>query len=461
MPRNQPRSPLLPFLTADSRVEPSQARQDRILAEIGDWIIEGPIERVQRFYSAVGQPDLVNSQPRLLAIAGRQHTSRPEILIRRGFQNARGEEGSPLLLGKIVTVSHVEGANSSSSHIGRRLYFQGTLNPTRFVAHQPKFMRGRSIVDPVQGALPGVRMFARPWVSEPGDEAALDGRDNVILTQRGLSYARPGAWQRHLSRYLEEVPRALDAELREYAEDAGVRIEFRPRSRIEVVETYWEFEVPDPTAFVRRIASAITALGRRSLTRTYEAAQGRMDVDGNLVSVRTDFQTGGTLKVYAKTHRRIRFEVEHSGEYFQRVPRTFPRLQREASNWIPLLAYLAEQAAPIVNAALRRIGQDATSTHEHRDPFELAACLVQILGSAEEARKFASILANDGRIVVGPRLVPREKARALLIAGVLERVQIGRGVYSIAPAYAQALAHLQAFRPPSIPRARSRRRRHS
>lgn len=457
MTRRQSSSPLLPLLTAESRVEASQARQDRIVAEIGDWIVDGSREEIQRFYSAIGQLDPVDPQPRLLAIAGRQHTSRPEILIRRGIQNTQRNYGQPLLAGKIVSASHIiEGRNPSPSRIGRRLYFQGTLNPTRFVVHQPKFIRGRSIIDPVHGELPEIRMFTRSERNEPGDEAALDGRDNVIVTHRGLSYARPEAWQRHLERYLLAIPEVLDEELQEYADEAGVSIRMLPRSRIQTVETYWEFEVSDPTAFVRRIASTVMRLGRNTQRRTYDVASSRTDVDGNQVSIRAEFQTGGVLKVYAKTQRRVRFEVEHNGDYFQRIPRNFPRLQGHASGWVPLLGYLATQAAPVVNHLLQLIGEHAASIHENRNPFELAVRLVHVLGSPEAARELVSILANDGRIVIGPKLIPRDKARALMADGVLTRVPIGRGVYAIAPGYASALTYLQAFRPPGV-RRRSRR----
>ncbi len=461
MASKPPGSPYLPVLTADSRVEAANARQDRLVVEIGDWYILGARESIDRFYDAIGHVDPSAPRPRLFAIAGRQNTQWPEIMLRQSQQMADTRYGKPLLAGRIATAIHYDPNAPGRGQPGRRLYFQGTINPTRFVAHQPKRFEGRTIVDPVNGPLPNVRMFAPASLPDRGDERPLADVDNVILSQRALSYARPEAWHRHLLRYFDAVPAELDAELRDAALDANIQIQRSNRFQLRTVETYWEFYSEDAPAIVRDIAPFITAMGKNWSERPFVNTRASVTVEQNQFSVRSDLSGQRTIKVYAKTPTRIRFEVEHGDTFFRHLPGRPSHIQRMPGQWLPLLDQLATLAADAVNEALQRIGERVSANRRHRTPYELLAYLIEVLGDADKARAFASLLVSNGRVTVGKGLVPRDQALTLVRRGVLESVRSARGVYALAPDYASALAHLKAFRAPNAPRVRRRRLRAS
>lgn len=466
MPRKSSGSPYLPELTADSRVTATQARQDRIVVEIGDWFVIGTQENLESFYGAFGRLDPSAPRPRLFAVAGRQNTRWPVIKLRQSPQAADRQYGKPLLAGQIGTANYPNPQGSGPGQFGRRLFFQGTINPTRFVVHQPKLFQGRTIVDPTSGRLPAVRMFAPETETYRGQERSLTDADNVIRSQRALSYARPEAWPRHLRRYLEAVPMAIDAELRDAAReatsdaarnaarDAGVRIERSNRFQLREVETYWEFYSEDAPALVRDIAPVIAEMGKNASERPFSNAERGKNTEQNQISVRADLSGQRMLKVYAKTPTRIRFEVEHSEDFFRHLPSRQSHIQSSPGEWLPILAQLAILAAEGVNEALRRIGARVSANRQHRTPYDLLAHLVDVLEDAEKAREFASLLVANRRVVVGKDLAPRKQVLALVRRGVLESIRSTRGVYALAPDYANALAHLQAFRAPGVPRIR-------
>lgn len=166
----------------------------------------------------------------------------------------------------------------------------------------------------------------------------MDGNDNVLIGSRALSFARPEAWPIHLRRYLDVIEFELEQEFRRAAvalgngrreEDCYSRV---PYYVLKKVETYFEFSARNPTQVLRLLAPSLESLARRFHSRKFPMGLWEPDNDQDATRVLLSLGGGRTLRVYAKTTHRLRFEIIHDTTKAS-VHRLFNAIRSVRTNW--------------------------------------------------------------------------------------------------------------------------------
>jgi hypothetical protein len=272
----------------------------------GDYDNRGMLETIYRY----GQTAANSGEPGSNGGFFRQPQFRPGGLNRIAFW-ARGDHyttspGRPLIGGEIV-IKRDGGARSHSSsayRLGARL----SVNPTRTLRHhldgsiRARVLRGQRLEHPSL-------LLSRRKARNDQGEHILDDNDNCMLNARQLRLCTPAV--HHALRDLC-VRSAVDFITGAIANCVGAHSALRGTWEYSLVscETYWERACENPIQYVRWLAEQFLAETNRFHLRIHPrpTSLGR---EGNSLSISKTLVKGLELKVYAKTNRRIRFEVRH------------------------------------------------------------------------------------------------------------------------------------------------------
>jgi hypothetical protein len=168
-------------------------------------------------------------------------------------------------------------------------------------------------MDPERWDLPIPLLETRQSQLRSGDEFSLDGEDNVLLTRSQMLFGRSDAWQRHLERYWLALIQRFDHIFGSAAALLAIPHNFSPYLSLREIETYWEFRAEDPLAWLLSAEPHFRALGLAPEVRTHAYPDGeiRETIHQNARSLSVRLRSGVRLRVYAKSNRRLRFEIEH------------------------------------------------------------------------------------------------------------------------------------------------------
>ncbi len=440
--------PIPPF-SFEATVSPEGAKHDKIEIGIEDGLIRGDEEDVWIFLNYLGSPPRHERNTPGLAPYGlffsRLRRRDPPF----GRQTIReselrtGRQGYPRpLFGGWLEVDHVH------SDIWR-IYARLSLNPTRFARHQPMPSRLSLFQSPLAFPHFEANLFQREVGGELGGEFALVECDNWIPNIRTWQrFTSEPFWPHHLRNCLTRLPNALIGELRRVVDVTApaTRLEGHWTFNLRSVETYWEFLSNDPLGTVLRLHPMLEAFSARTVTASdYRCSVTLEDGPENSRCLKLETRTGETLKIYAKTNRRIRFEISHQlcGDRGFRVPRgghTFSAIEGA----FPLLSHLAGIAAERVNAVLRHFRLHATAPDECHTVLKFIADVQAACGDPEKAFQLLQILTSNGSIVVGHGIpvgtVFRDELRRLVRREIL---MTSNQRYAVAPAYRQALNNMR------------------
>ncbi len=321
------------------------------------------------------------------------------------------------------------------------------VNPTRFVHH---YYNRREAGDPQLESHPLRRGTVH---QEYNSEFVLDDvADNWIPYIRPHSRClRPGHWQGRLARYMNAVLNLLQSEFDRAARTAfgagtaniaGTPLANRlitetPIITLKTAETYIEFACDEPISTAERLGAFVDAFGSTSSSTTTRVP--RLVMNSRCFTAQV--ATGERLKLYAKTNRRIRIEVEH-------------RLNDDNGSILPRHQFTGVEACLAGIEALRvrarsliedfRLHVVASSPHVGWNPSPLEF-IQSVNQHANETPAIAAHLvtllaANQGiRVNGGHPLLPA--LRRLKAAGVL-RYDRGRKKYFPAAQFVYAASFL-------------------
>nr|WMC95678.1 hypothetical protein RAR13_20195 [Aminobacter aminovorans] len=287
--------------------------------------------------------------------------------------------------------------------------------------------------------LPDWRLLSGAIGRNNAGEYILDDNDNCILEGRILRLCRGTIYQAWAEGYIRQaiayVLRGMEqaahrSQCRYFAGD----VEYN----LKKVETYWERTAPSPLGYVRGLADRFLARSSRIRVAGY-AATTSFTRERNSLSVDVPLRKGISLKIYAKTNQRVRFEVVHNF-----VEATNHLGTRHTTTSLDELVHWTndtiDAAREEVISQLAVVREPASSDYLADAVISFFQLLYQAPGTADDLRRLAQILIEVGGIAGGDESLTGA-VEYLVRQGVL--VPAGRGVRSLAPMYASSLLRLR------------------
>lgn len=306
------------------------ASEDKIDLEISDWAIFGlnpnddfvhvfktrmgspPTGQEGSAWSEKGQPTVYGSffcVPQIKGKNGGRLLIRKQALIDPKTKKRK----EPPLCGGHCYIAQSPTPYPITKQSFHRMKMQLSLNLQRFIRHQPQKD------DPHKPWSYSIRKRNgnRSWHA---DEFAFDGEDNWLPASE--------PWQRfttrdHLSKYLELVTEQIAEEARralvferlgevpdEWGESASYLDTELQSWNISKVETLWEFPSDNPLGEVWEIGAMLAPLPKVKFTvkvKGFDVLKVERVLNSPCFEI--PIAEGVKLKLYAKTNRRIRFEI--------------------------------------------------------------------------------------------------------------------------------------------------------
>jgi hypothetical protein len=270
-------------------------RQDKMEIHIGEWIVEAPDDRIIDFVHHLTRLDRTGCKYRCRIF--RRNGQCPPIRTSKNIPIVQHDGASslhPLFSGQL----NIRKIGACTYSIKLQLF----INPTRFCAYQNIGLRNR-LGEGRFGTL-----YTRRIQTDHNGEYTFDGKDNVALTDASQLHLSSN-YQHCLQLYINGIIDYINEELEECAVRGFTLRDFKEYYSLRIIENYWEFSCENPVAEVKRLETAFRAITNENLINFYRDE--RIETDGLSIALRCESLTGERIKIYAKTNRRIRIEVEH------------------------------------------------------------------------------------------------------------------------------------------------------
>lgn len=336
------------------------------------------------------------------------------------------------------------------------------LNPMRFIRHQPL---------PVGDDWGKAKWFKNPVPVSTGGEFSLMNDDNWIpSTPNWHDFAAPENWQRHLRRYVARVVKILREDFLKAMEAAGNQdsssnFEFGglivvPDYKIHEVETAWEFSDSDPCERVRFLKQHLFDLGRGKFSfSVYRGELNMMRHKGeemrefNSTGLKVNLAGGAELRVYAKTNKRVRFEIVQRNlnrkKLLEAAKIAFSADEKAYVEIPTLLKQARNTAAKMLNnTVFPAIAAEPDLRVKQRSVLGLLADLSKACENARSVRDVISLLVSNGGLQVGVPGKPLPSELAAIINKLKGKAKLvvwnkARNAYEVAPRYRWALDQLR------------------
>lgn len=446
---------MIPRFSFSTTVTGETARNDRIQLKMQLGTVAGTTEAIDAFRADLGQPA---NDPQLLrdclfTHALRRGTFRPALVLRKRPEYRLGIAHPPPLFSGQLSFQPYMGPAERISELTLDL----DLNPTRIARFQPL---------PANGGDERLVLMGLDAPQCPDGEYSLDSNSNWIRAGLQDDAFPPADWLPHVENCLTDVRSTVfDELLAARSITAPVALSETHGFLLNCVETYWEFRSDNPIGHVREMAPLLADFSRASqITEYLPSASIRQQFDGNCPSLNLEVQAGVFLVIYAKTNRRIRFEVRHDvADNPDALTRrtgaagdvTRARTAENCQQLLDFLCRLREKATLIVNRAFAHMSARKTVTPSHINEITLLLRIGKIVQNDTLDVTIAELLrARGGISSTGLRADMRKAVEKLKYAGVL-RLNPQTNLNEPTEPYQHATQILRD-RPPSLLEARLR-----
>ncbi|WP_209427417.1 hypothetical protein [Pararhodobacter sp. SW119] len=404
---------------------------DRAEIRIDGFSLRG-VNALEAFHTFIHEAGLPTGDPELRLFHSTS-LSRLRHPFRVGTSTGKkdGYNGNPVFSGKL------EGRSDNSSIL--RFSFDGKMNVTRAIQAQrligrvgtarPRRCKDFSLL---------LSRSAKKW----SDEHALTKEDNLLVgPDLRFSYAMSRAPSAHFVELLRNVERAIAGPLNEASERYNAQAEVSLGYILKGLEVYWEFSTPYPVSTVDLLAPKLQGAVNRSRTT---ARAVRLMETGRLQqsrSIQIDLGRNLLLRVYAKTNKRVRFEVSWGRDAIAReVGR---RSALDAERLIETVDRLVVGSSQRLTELFREISPPVYGTVD-------AATFDDLLRAVGRAHPDPVICAmvleglrHHDRVVSEGCQPLLEAVRRLKRQGVLRVIRPYQGWYGLTLRYADALESLR------------------
>jgi hypothetical protein len=456
-----------------STFSPTDARFDRIQIERSCGTLQGTRHAFELFKQILPQKHDVGDGQRhciFSKASGTYGWVRWTVIGGRVPEDTRARPGAPLFSGNLTAFPCTPTDFRDGDRYQWKLVFRLSLNPSRWLNHEDQWQVPRLLVPPQQGMSDDeYDAFARDALrNHPANlfarELPPNGTDDVLLIQGDNasegSSRRQSLFSRskrdiHLQRYYAGIIILVDQLFADVAETAGLRI-FPDRNdvRLREIEAYWEVPREDPIGDVQRlerdiraaVAECSTSLWRPSnqQARAYlqrKISTGRLQ---NSPCIKASVGLGAMLRIYAKTTKRVRFEVE----FKTRLCHTdFLRFTGDDQSFVEWCQRAADRGSRKITSIRDTI---AASVRERasRRTFTADALLQAVCDAAESIDAGFAILRSivaNGSYALPQYSTSRPVIEVLKTMKVLRhyRQTGGNHLYVVARAYRPALEQLR------------------
>lgn len=336
------------------------------------------------------------------------------------------------------------------------------LNPLRYARHQPL---------PVGDDWGKSKWFKNPVPTNTAGEFSFTNDDNWLpSTPEWDDFTSSANWQRHLRRYVSRVTKLVRSEFQQAIskaenQDFSSPFEFGdlvevPDYKIRELETAWEFEDSDPCERIRSLKQQLIDLGRGELTASVYRGQlnlmrhkGAETKEFNSVGLRVKLRSDMELRVYAKTNKRVRFEIiqnEPSRAKLLKAAKIASADDEKAYSEIPVLLKQARHAAAAMlnKTVLPSIASKPDFRVRQRSVVGFLSDCAKACEDARSVRDVLSLLVSNDGLQVGVPGKPIPKALSSLINKLKSKPKLivwssERSAYRVAPRYRWALEQLR------------------
>ncbi|XPF94269.1 hypothetical protein ACM9HF_20010 [Colwellia sp. RE-S-Sl-9] len=419
----------------DTTLSVDDAKQDKIELDVGEWFIQAIDSEMAGFIQCLGSQDRSQSQSPHRAFQSDNYLSSPAI---KRLQILKPKYGRGLLdnaplFGGYLEVRKITATEQLDSYI---LKLRLRINPTRFCVYQPTPLRVKHNNKIERILTESFVLFAKQDRISHASERTLDYKDNALLKPVSKLNGSRGLWQQNLERYISSISDYLSNEINEYHSGGFALRGFEPYYSLKSIETYWDIKCDNPVATVKSLERDFLSLGNNTSTSYYNDA-GTL-TEGSAIALRAEFKTKQRLKLYAKTNKRVRIEIEH--KYSQNPALTENRTYTATSleGLIGLINFASHESFELADKFLASLSEYSNHpTILSGNPLTFIQMIYRHLNDIELAEEISSLLTVSGGVPTGSTKGRYKEAfEKLILPGVI--VRKGRPInrYVIAPRFA-------------------------
>ena len=436
--------PYLRELDYNATILPSYARQDKIEISLDGWQLSCNSETIESLKRQLHEYIYVGSTSRNHA----QVLKAADVYRGLGW-DVRGGDGSnisrvdtPLFTGRLKCLN----PPWSSSNRPTNFFASLRVNPTRFAAQQFGLYRNT----------PAPAFFKLSNSLDGLNEEVLSPCDNVLMgCSRHLARFRPDVWLDRSQDYIDGIWSILNELMLDASESVSPGIDCSdilrhpvPLVRIWKIETYWEFQSPDPIREMYRICKLAERTPYDSRRRYFENLSESPSLDHVANSPCLNINhNGAQIRIYAKTNKRIRFEVAFGKKKVARLMSAHRR-QFPIHDFKTILHGFAEAAADDLQDIFNSIRSGATNANT-KDILDLVDEVYSAAGNQSLAKSILRLLGHRGCVAMASNTNMGDAIKRLRRRQVLCRpVRNGRRTtYALAPNYATVASQLRDLFP--------------
>lgn len=438
------RDEFLPEFGSVAQVSARTAMVDRFELEFGDFSLTGENDDICYVLNHLGAftiPTSVDSRAKLFNAANNKSIrSRVAVQFASGGSGKGAYHPRPIVAGELSRAGRRQGGTTRVQGEAIRLSFKTSLNLTRFVQAQ-RFSKRSTLRKPRLAR--NIVLAIHPKEDWHENEQPLLPADNLLIGRaRPFGYALRHKIPELLQQYIDAFEATACELLCEQMEDRLVEVHIFPYRSLQSMEVYWEFSSDDPIGLVDQLTKPLHRLSHH-IPVTREAVQGfREEVRNESKCVSLHLGADIRLRVYAKTTRRVRFEVEFKRAAISKIcgGRTASSNEEVAAQ----AGQLVERAVEEMNWVLGELRHQVPRTESQKTVVGLLTKIALVVKDAASAQMVVSSLHTYGRLAPEGNRAAIAIAHALRDAGVL-RTLGGKSIYVATDEYKDAVRRLMEY----------------
>ncbi|MCK0139306.1 hypothetical protein [Aliiroseovarius sp. F47248L] len=441
------RKDFLHNFTIDKQVTPERALIDRLQLSIGDWGLFGSPDQVCETVTNLRNIEIETSEGECIPLFKGDpflsHRQRLNISFASAAADTKNTGLSPLISGNLrysARYRRPEELRDATSSF----QFNTTLNLTRFIQAQ-KF-RLRTRIDRRPRLLTDMVLAIDPDPTWHANETPLTAASNLIVGPwPKYAYAQSRSAQKHLSRYLRLVDGVLQRSFTMATSDGSPAPRRAAYYSLQEIEVYWEYDCDDPIQFVTALLPKIRSIGSVFYEGSVDTSYARevsSVIEHQSPSIKARIAKGVWLRVYAKTNRRVRFEILLESNIIGKIcgGQTASSRPLFCSKVSPLIEYATDKLNTILPTILPSLAPNS-----HHTAISLVTEICSACNATHTAQTIISSLVCMGRIALYNGSHLKEPVHKLRDLGVLQTVIPRSRNYVVTPRYEEALTSLRGL----------------